>query len=379
MSEDDIMLFPTTKPLSSYNLVELLDWAKERKIDIPDDHKRWTEIYNLLLPYREVPLDISLMDNHDLELCCRFRRINIPQSIKSLEMRRKWVEGVLIERSRGYIVPSPSMIIPIDRISPVFFKGDNWLDHLSIHGWAIIRNVIPVSIFRHKILSLLGFSKAPPTMSPHILSKTTHSSVLWDLRINLSSYFTTFYQTNELVSSYEEMVYLPKSKGDITMRLMVGHPRNDPTDVIRGILYLSDSTKKGSGLVYGVTENYEEFYNRYLDDHPSEGYLPSFFNLTDYRVSELSFNKIVARAGDLVIFKTRLPYGILKTGETKEWYLPISFQPRKNLNKVDQKRHTKDFRHHRSTNEWTYGKWYQRGNITTPVDPPNYSIIKNYV
>lgn len=84
MSEDDRMLFPTNKQLTSYNLIELLDWAKDRRIDIPTDYKRWSDIYKFLIPYYELPIEVDQMNDHDLELCCRFRKINIPSGIKSL-------------------------------------------------------------------------------------------------------------------------------------------------------------------------------------------------------------------------------------------------------------------------------------------------------
>jgi hypothetical protein len=261
----------------------------------------------------------------------------------------------------------------------------NRRQHLLIFGWSVVEKAVDKTAIKKTLKEFwdwmegfeFGKNKIIDRENPeswshaiekgHVKGNIYHQNFVWDVRKDLKKYFEEIFMTDELASSFEGMDFSPppreEDKGVVKIRLKHDQFRMDNRFInVRGLLLLKNCDANDGGICYlrPKNKNVKEFFSEYMSDHPSYGIRPdSFVNQKDPVLIKSNFKKICANEGDLIIYDTRLMYGIVDTQENLRLGIWVSQQPKINMENKIKKERKRAFVNDFGTNLWTFGPWYE--------------------
>jgi hypothetical protein len=186
-------------------------------------------------------------------------------------------------------------------------------------GYMVIRNVVPRAITKcavREIAAFVGANLADPTTwyrsAPELdgIVPMHHAQSLWDIRqcLNLYQVFEEFFGNPRLMVDMNRCIFRPPVHPDCR-DISYGKihwdtdPRTPGPDSLQGVVLLTDVGRDGGGFqcLPDIYQNLDAWLQRHAcgDDF-------DFFNpgLNDWPAMQIG-----GRAGDVVLWSTRLPHG----------------------------------------------------------------------
>lgn len=376
------------------------------------------------IPENATLKDISTLSIENLRKHLSSKEIKIPSRLFHDDLKlREWAIGALREKAFGFNLNSACVIYPIlyDKIDKIwmpptvdvemYIRGRDltlsetedlpkqgtievdWLEHLLGFGWAVVPNAIVkrkvnslqgefwkwIESFRNEIdLETPTFLRndsttwkkeylATTTVQGNFKTKINHQAFLWEARRLVKQYWEEIYNTEDLAVSFEGGRFQPpveeENKGLVTPRLHSHQFRWDDRRIsIQGVLYLTDSHEEDGGFCFLQPSNLtvKEFFNLYMQRHPSNGICSSVANHEDPLLQSIPLQKVCANRGDLLLFDSRLMHATIPSQRNYEMTLSISYQPRTNISPETNKDRREAFEKGIGTSHWVGGPWYEK-------------------
>lgn len=409
---------PTRTNIYKMSEYEIYNFMKEKNIHIPHGIESLKDLrYWASGILQEIANGYGMHDSqnvykysYDIFIPVKFRkRIKIEDLVISMQLE-KIIEKNIITKTD--IIELSNKNNEYEWLNELKYVGEdifiNWRQHLVIFGWTVIEK----SVKKNKINKCIedfwnwmeGLECGENYISKDniktwelcmkngkIKGKICHQSFLWEIRKEVKKYFSEIFMTDELACSFEGVdLSIPpneEDKGIVKLKLKHDQFRIDDRFInVKGLLLLSDYDEKSGGVCFVKPndKNVKDFFLEYIENHPSYGISSySLVNQKDILLKNLQFSKICANKGDMIVFDTRLMYGIIDTQDNYRLGIWISQQPKINMENKTKKKRLKAFQNNLETNVWTFGPWYEE------IEPffmnnkrdkkPNYNDIKNLI
>lgn len=411
-----------TPNFSKMTVVELKEFAKKRNIKIKSGTKK-VDIIEIIEQHENLVgneeeenetnqsnerTDTS-MTMKQLKDFAVTRKIKIPSTITRKAVASTYINAYLDELELGF---DPSDLgetkIRFDELSPIEvdlekyakYKDRAWLKHLHMHGWTVVPKVFSDELVEESKGSFWNWLEACGTILEADENSWSYDSFpsgkfgmiknyigqerfLWNLRKAAKPIFEEIYrdpktkETQDLVCSFDGGIFsIPTDKEEFGSWFHFDQPRSMDSSVltcVQGVACLTDSCENDGGFCFIIDEGpVEEFYDFYHKYHPTCGIVWGKVDMGDENVNLNPVFKVCAKAGDLILFDSRLMHCNCPPQENYRMATYISFQPRENVEDETATTRMQLFEEGRMTGHWCYGEWFG----ATPKDYHTYGKTK---
>lgn len=191
--------------------------------------------------------------------------------------------------------------------------------HFDAEGYMVIRNVIPRRLARNAVREIAGFIgadlsnsaswyRSPPQLDGVV--PLHHAQSLWDIRQNPSLYhvFTEFFGNRHLMADINRCIFRPPVHRDFPSRSYGtihwdADPRAPGPASLQAVVLLT-----GFGREEGGFQCLPEVYKN-LDAWLQQYAMRDDFDYFHPRLKDLRTTQVEGRAGDVILWSTRLPHG----------------------------------------------------------------------
>lgn len=317
----------------------------------------------------------------ELKDFAKSRDIKIASGLKKAEIIQ-FIKASLIEQASG-VTKKVDIKLDLSTLVPMYanltsFQGQpypDWLYHLHQHGWS----VTPIPDFNsakyvdafYSWLESCGTNfnrldaatwegkNIPSTFHGIIRNYIGHEDWIWEIRQKCKSIFSTIWQTEDLLCSFDGGCFLPP-KPNVTafkewFHCDQGHFCYDFA-CVQGVVNLIDNGKDDGGLV--LLQNSKNYFKSYLNRHPSEGIKYCHVDVNDDEMKGLTKIKICAPAGHILLWDSRMVHcNVAPTGSKPRMCTYVSMAPRSGASADVISKRIKAYEEGRMTNHWAYGPW----------------------
>ncbi len=344
----------------------------------------------------------------------------------------EWVQGAKQELAWGLDVkrerqPTDFDINVVQAVTPNYqeFASFNniqpeWLSHLNVYGWTVVPKELS-GISDQLVESVKdrfwNYASSFPTAEgvPRLdrnnsatwiqttAQKTNkgmfknyigHQDFMWDVRKACKGIFSQIYRTQDLVTSFDggSLTYPIQTQ---TYKPWFHHdqPRTMKDFLcVQGVVCLTDSGPNDGGFAFMQPREHSvtTFFDVYIKRHPSHGIMWGKVDLTDNILINVPVRKVCARAGDVILFDSRLIHANVPSRGNYRMCTYVSYQPRSRVSAEIAAKRLNAFQEDVMTGHWCYGEWFGLcgKNPNTFGQPlykpsinnrPSYESVREYI
>lgn len=318
---------------------------------------------------------------NELKLICQQYNVKLPHKLS-------YEEAVYFVQCLYYAVNNHLSLSVGDKClgklfdyQPVF-PPSNWLDHLTEHGWTIVK----IDDFDHARIVSCFFSWLESTQSgfdrhnPQTWTKDRlpsnshgifrhyigHEPFMWETREKTLDIFKQLWQTDDLLSSFDGGSFLlPDEQYKAWVHCDQDRYVNGFAN-FQGIVNLVDNGPTDGGLL--LLSNSHRIRQQYLEKYPLVGHKGQFMiDLNDELIQQCQRIKVCAPAGHLILFDSQIFHCNVPPKKSVRMSIYVSMQPRINDQTILNQR-VKAFENNQMTGHWCYG----HGFSINPKKPNTY-------
>lgn len=301
-----------------------------------------------------------------------------------------YINGAIYDKSRNKYNNSAIQKIHTEKIHDVWMDTNvEWMEHLKIHGWAVVD--IPDYVdYRENFFQWLEkrsprFVRDDPSTWKNLPANTRgifkedvgFEDWVWKIRESCLPIFSKIYdcEQTDLLCSFDGGCFFPTSNKKETISTWFHHdtPRMDRNNYcVQGIVNMASNFIDDGGLL--LIEESHNVYDKYMEDHQSAGYVWEKCDIDDPILKEKRVIHICAPAGTITLFNGKLFHCNYKGRHCETTQPPendfkyrmcvyVSMQPRMLATENELELRKKLYNERKMTGHWCYGPYLKANQL----------------